>query len=69
MADTIELKQVHGEIGRYCIFCGETIILRSASDPTCVCVDCRKFLNERKKSHKSNWIPNSKGGEPNCRRG
>lgn len=26
-------------------------------------------LREAIENHKSNWIPNSKGGEPNCRRG
>lgn len=28
-----------------------------------------KRVVEMLENHKSNWIPNSKGGEPNCRRG
>lgn len=64
-----EERFIEIKIGRDCIFCGETIILRSASDPTCVCADCCRYLHERKQSRKSSWIPNSKGGEPNCRRG
>ena len=28
-----------------------------------------KPVCEMLENHKSNWIPNSKGGEPNCRRG
>lgn len=26
-------------------------------------------IREAIENHKSSWIPNSKGGEPNCRRG
>lgn len=28
-----------------------------------------KMLEEMEQTHKSSWEPNSKGGEPNCRRG
>lgn len=28
----------------------------------------RKPVCEMLENHKSNWVPNSKGGEPNCRR-
>lgn len=28
----------------------------------------RPGLRDALENHKSNWIPNSKGGEPNCRR-
>lgn len=36
--------------------------------------DIERYINqtairEAIENHKSNWIPNSKGGEPNCRRG
>lgn len=35
--------------------------------------DIERFISqpavrEAMENHKSNWIPNSKGGEPNCRR-
>lgn len=36
--------------------------------------DIERYINqtairEAIENHKSNWIPDSKGGEPNCRRG
>jgi len=36
--------------------------------------DIERFISqpsvrEAIENHKSNWIPDSKGGEPNCRRG
>lgn len=64
----IELPKTEMKLARRCIVCAGLVRIFSPSDPTCICVDCRKFLNERKKSHKSNWIADYKGGEPNCRR-
>ena len=63
--ETIALYMDDCQLGRDCIICGETILLRSVHDLRSICPSCLAFLNEWKKSHKSNWIPNSKGGEPN----
>ena len=64
----IKLPEVEMHLSRNCIICAGMVRIFSPSDPTCICDDCRKYLNERNQSRKSNWIPNSKGGEPNCRR-
>lgn len=41
-------------------------ILRSGADM--YSYDFPQWLVELCENHKSNWIPDSKGGEPNCRR-
>lgn len=41
-------------------------ILRSVDDMSSY--DFPKWLVELCENHKSNWVPDSKGGEPNCRR-
>lgn len=56
-------------IERKCIICSSEIILRGCHDITMVCKDCCKMMYELKQTRKSNWIADSKGGEPNCRRG
>lgn len=55
-------------IGRLCIVCKEGFNLRGPSDPRTICPDCCKAINEIKNNRKRNWIPDSKGGEPNHRR-
>ena len=65
---TVDRSFEYGTIARCCAICGGSVLLRSYTDPATICEGCRKFLLERALSHKSNWIPGSKGGEPNCRR-
>ena len=55
----------------YCrlrIVCGTGFTLMGINDRRMICPDCCKAINEIKDNRKSNWIPDSKGGEPNCRR-
>lgn len=49
--------------GIACQTCGTTMSLHRGRFP--ICDDCKKYLHERKLSHKSNWIADSKGGEQN----
>lgn len=55
-------------IGRLCIVCGEGFDLMGLGDTRAIFPDCCKAINEIKNNSKRNWIPDSKGGEPNCRR-
>lgn len=55
-------------IGRRCIVCGKGFELRGIGDNRTICPDCFKAIKTLKDDSKSNWIPDSKGGEPNCRR-
>lgn len=55
-------------IGRLCIVCKEGFNLLGPGDPRTICPDCCKAIKNIKDNSKSNWIPDSKGGEPNCRR-
>lgn len=41
-------------------------VMRSGADMSSY--DFPKWLVELCENHKSSWIPDSKGGEPNCRR-
>lgn len=63
----IDDRTVYG-IGR-CSICGSPENLYTPYQRSkFICDDCIKSLKEMRQTHKSNWIPDSKGGEPNCRR-
>ena len=64
----IPLEETRFGIGRCCIVCGKVFELMGIGDPRTVCPDCCKTINEIKNNSKRNWIPDSKGGEPNYRR-
>ena len=66
--DMVDDRTVYGF--QKCLFCDNRKPLYSDTIVTTIfiCDDCRRHLQERNQSHKSSWIPNSKGGEPNCRR-
>lgn len=65
---TIDDRTVYGF--QKCLFCsnGRALYSEHVVLGIFICDDCKKIISERKESHKSSWIPNSKGGEPNCRR-
>lgn len=53
----------------HCSICGSPEYLYSPyHHAKFICDDCVKSLKEMRQTHKSNWIPNSKGGEPNNRK-
>lgn len=52
-------------IGKLCIVCKEGFNLMGIDDPRTICPDCCKAIKTIKENCKRNWIPNSKGGEPN----
>lgn len=54
--------------GRVCAVCKQDFPLLGFKDPSTICPDCYKAINELVSSRKRNWTPDSKGGEPNCRR-
>lgn len=64
----IPLEQNEFTIGRLCIVCKEVFKLHGPGDPRTVCPDCSKAIKTIKDNSKSNWIPDSKGGEPNNRK-
>lgn len=64
----IPLGENRFNIGRLCIVCGEGFDLIGIGDPRTVCPDCCKAIKTLKANSKRNWIPDSKGGEPNHRR-
>ena len=53
---------------RLCIVCKEGFNLLGLNDPRTICPDCCKAIKSIMANSKSNWIPDSKGGEPNHRR-
>lgn len=55
-------------IGRSCIVCGNEFDLMGIGDQRTICPDCCNAIKTIKDNSKSTWIPDSKGGEPNCRR-
>ncbi|MBR6449759.1 MAG: hypothetical protein IKS96_07435 [Fibrobacter sp.] len=64
----IELKPAPIKVGRICMICNHGFILRGPDDRQLICPECSNALNELEASRKCNWEPNSKGGEPNCKR-
>ena len=64
----IPLEQNAFTIGRLCIVCKEGFVLLGPGDPRTICPDCCNAIKTLKDNSKRNWIPDSKGGEPNCRR-
>lgn len=62
-----ELRPVR--LGRVCIVCGEGFDLMGYVDNRTICPDCCAAIKSIKDNRKSNWIPNSRGGEPNCMEG
>ena len=53
---------------RYCTVCGEGFKLMGMGDNRTICPDCCEAIKSIKNNRKISWIPNSRGGEPNCRR-
>lgn len=52
-------------IGRLCIVCKKGFNLLGPGDPRTICPDCCNAIKNLKDNSKRNWIPDSKGGEPN----
>lgn len=61
----IPLEKNAFTIGRLCIVCKNGFNLLGPSDPRTICPDCCKAIKNLKDNSKKNWIPDSKGGEPN----
>lgn len=56
-------------LGRDCIVCGEGFELMEMGDNRTICPDCCAAIKSIKNNRKISWIPNSRGGEPNCMEG
>lgn len=64
----IELKPAPIRIGRICMICEQVFLLKGHGDRQLICPECHNALKELEANRKCNWEPNSKGGEPNCKR-
>ena len=64
----VPLGENRFKIGRYCIVCGEGFDLIGIGDTRTICPDCCNAIKNLKDNIKRNWIPDSKGGEPNHRK-
>ena len=63
---TLPIEQSGGRIHIICAVC-RTGFPPMSPHPFPVCPDCLKQLRNMVEDSKSNWVANSKGGEPNHR--
>ena len=61
-------KVIPVRLGRNCVVCGEGFDIIGLGDNRTICPECCVAIKSIKDNRKISWIPNSKGGEPNCRR-